>query len=319
MRLWSRPTSLTAAALSLAFATAFLSAAPASSVPADSQSAPAAVSATASDGHRPGPRFGASIYKRPGQSYGDAFRQTEAKYGGHLGAARLFFPGMPPSWSWLRSVGGDTRLVVSFKAPPGQILSGRYDARLRNWFADAPRGYNTRWAYYHEPENDDERGGLDPAAYRRAWDHVAALARQADNPHLRATLILMCWTIKEKSGRDWRDYYPGSDVIDLVAFDCYNGGHVFNGYRPASQMLEHVVQFARQIGKPWAVAELGTARAGGDNGSARASWLRKAAAYAREEGARFVTYFDSGDNSAYRLNDSASTSAWRGVVSSQWN
>ena len=90
------------------------------------------------------------------------------------GLVRMFFPGMPSSWSSIRSQVGDTPLLVSFHVSPQQILSGRYDSQLRTWFAAAPRDHGTRWAYYHEPEDD----GVDASAYRQAWRHINALANR---------------------------------------------------------------------------------------------------------------------------------------------
>ena len=261
------------------------------------------------------PRFGGTVFERSGESYREAFVRTQNTYGGRLGIVRMFFPGLPSSWSSINSQVGDTPLLVSFHASPQQVLVGRYDSQLRAWFADAPRGHATRWAYFHEPEDD----GVSPDVYRQAWRHINALANQAHNERLRATLILMCWTLEQNSGRSWRSYYPGSDVIDLLGFDCYNGGHRADRYRPPSSMFEDVVQVSRETGKPWGIAELGSVRVSGDLlGLGRAAWLRDAASFARSHGARFVSYFDSDVGTDYRLLDEASRLAWRSIVVSQW-
>lgn len=278
---------------------------------------PVTAAATTAQQRRP-VRFGGTVFERSGESYREAFLRVRRTYGGRLGAVRMFFPGLPGAWSTIRSQVGKTPVVVSFKAPPSEIIAGRHDARLRTWFRQAPENRPTRWSYWHEPEDDHERGQLNPAAYRDAWRHIHRLEKQAHNRRLRSTLILMCWTLEKNSGRQWRTYYPGDAAIDVMAYDCYNAGHKANRYRRPADLLHDAARVSRQTGTPWGVAELGSVVVRGDNGAGRGRWLRNTAQFAREHGARFVTYFDSDVGTDYRLHDSHSRGAWRRVVSSQW-
>jgi hypothetical protein len=237
---------------------------------------------------------------------------VQAAYGG-LDAIRLFFRRLPGSW---RSIGervGTTPVVVSFKADPRAVLSGQYDAELRQWFAEAPTDRATYWTYWHEPENDP----VDPTAYRQAWQHVAALADEAANPELRSTLVLMCWTLSPKSGRDWRSWYPGDDTIDVMAFDCYNTGRRHGIYRDPESILAPVAAVAAEVGKPWGIAEFGTPVVPSDGGEqGRAAWLHTFADYVAAHGGVFATYFDSYVGFDYRLHDAISIRAWRDIVTS---
>ncbi len=275
------------------------------------------VASAESSGHGHETHFGASVWPDPGESTREAFRRAEGKYG-RLGAVRVFFPSLPASWSRIDATYGRTRLVVSFKASPGLVLSGSLDRTLRQWFHEAPRHRVTRWSYWHEPEDDIESKAFSSRQYRRAWRHLHELADQAGNPHLRSTLILMCWTLRQSSHREWRSYYAGDKTIDLLSYDCYNEGHHDNRYTPPRRLLRPQMLLSRRLGKPWALAELGSVVVAGDTGRGRARWLRQVARYTRLHHARFVTYFDSDVGVDFRLHDSPSTRAWRGIVTSQW-
>ena len=43
-------------------------------------------------------------------------------------------------------------LVTSFRMPPQEVLAGRYDAGLRDYFRNAPTDPLILWSYIHEPE-----------------------------------------------------------------------------------------------------------------------------------------------------------------------
>jgi hypothetical protein len=233
-------------------------------------------------------------------------------------AVRIFFPGLPHSWRSIRNNVGKTPVVASFQAPPAEILSGRYDHQLTHWFRTAPKDRLTRWNYWHEPEDDIERGSLNAAAYRRAFTHIERLSDRAHNFRLRSTLILMCWTAEKNSGRSVRTYYPGDAVIDVMAWDCYNAGHRANRYRAPRELFRPAYRASRLRSNNFAVAELGSVVVNGDTGARRARWLHTVAHYLRRHGASFCTYFDSNVGVDYRLSDRPSRRAWRGIVHSQW-
>jgi len=269
--------------------------------------------ANAVDGNGTRTRFGVSIWPRPGESYQAAFNRQSNTYG-HLGVVRMYFPGMPSSWAAIEHNVGNSRVLVSFKGSPRDILSGRYDQQLREWFAEAPRERTTRWSYLHEPEDDIEAGRFTAAQYRQAWQHVNALADAAQNKRLRSTLTLMYWTLEQNSGRNWRDYYAGDGVIDVLAFDTYNSGYQNDRYRTPRELLGPASALSKQIDKPWGVAEYGSVVVDGDSGAGRGRWLRESAQFARQNGARFMTYFDSDVGTDYRLHDYPSRVAWRDQV-----
>lgn len=261
--------------------------------------------------------FGTTV-QTSGQSFGTAFNHQNATFGG-LKVYRVFYSGTPTPWPG-RAGYGKRPVVVSFDVAPSTILSGRDDTAIRNWFRTAPRTFPIYYIYYHEPENNIEHGDFSPAAYKAAWQHVRNLQRQSGRMDLKATLNLMCWTAGH-SGRDWHNYYPGGDVIDLVAFDCYNAGRKNSHplYEPAANIFQKAQNLAHAMGKPWAVAELGSPRIPGDSsGNGRAAWLRSVASFLSSHGALFACYFDSrlGNSVDFRLTDGPSQSAWRSAVQS---
>ena len=256
--------------------------------------------------------FGSSLWVGDGSTTAGALARTEGKFG-KLDVIRTYYSGMPKAWPGSAGVSGGP-VSVSFKADPRTVVTGSLDAQLRSWFSTAPTDRTIWWTYYHEPEDDIERGAFTAAQYRAAWQHISALADRAGKPNLRSTLILMCYSLNSYSKRNWKDYYPGDAAIDVLGWDCYNRGVSKGQYYPASQVLGPPVSAARSVGKPWAIGELGSTLIAGDSGAGRAAWLRDVGSFSRQNGAQFVAYFDSTVGDDYRLLDAPSEQAWRGVV-----
>lgn len=261
-----------------------------------------------------GPLCGASFTQElAGESYQQAFARIDTAYGG-LDLARVFYGGLPDAWPGKLNTGGRP-MNVSFKAAPTDVLAGRHDAALRSWFAAAPTAVDTYWTYYHEPEDNIAAGEFTAADYRAAWQRLSTLADAAGNPRLKATLVLMSWTLEAGSGRNWRDYYPGRAALDVLAWDAYNDGWKKDVYWSADQVFGKVVATSRAEGLPFAVAETGSGLIPGDAGAGRAAWARAAVAYLAQAGALYVAWFDldwrNYGGPDYRLRDQAGTAAWR--------
>ena len=254
---------------------------------------------------------GASIAVQGGETFGQALARSDRTFG-KLRMARVFFPGLPPAWHGSRADVADRTVVVSFKASPQEVNSGKYDSRLASWFASIPRDHNVYWSYFHEPEDDVEQGAFTPAAYKAAWRRIAGLADRADNPKLINTVILMCWTLDPKSGRDFDAFYPGDDVVETLGWDCYNWGAKWKRYASPQEIYGRMISKSRELGKPWGVAETGSDLVPGDSGTGRATWIRSMAGYLNGQRPEFVAYYNQvvsqGD---FRLQDSPSIQAWR--------
>ena len=84
-----------------------------------------------------GTLFGSNVWQAPGETHADALRRVDATFG-PVEVVRLFSDGLPPQWSDVSSQVGDRPVVMSFKAPPAEVLSGALDDELAAWFAAAP-------------------------------------------------------------------------------------------------------------------------------------------------------------------------------------
>jgi hypothetical protein len=250
--------------------------------------------------------------EKSGESYQQALTRIDGLYNG-LEVVRIFYPGRPAGWPGKLNV-SRRPIVVSFKFPPAEVAAGKHDAYMRDWFAAAPRDSDVYWTYFHEPEQEIDGGQMTSASYKAAWKRLRSLADQANNDRLTATLILMGWSVNPKSGRNWRDYYPGRDVVQVLGWDIYNPpGQVQKGnYQDPAEIYQRVIATSKAEDLPFGIGETGSYLVSGDSGSRRATWLRAVARHLTDEGALFVAYFDhdwpSGD---FRLRDQASIAAWR--------
>jgi hypothetical protein len=195
------------------------------------------------------------------------------------------------------------------------VIAGKHDAYLANWFATAPKGRDIWWTYWHEPEDDVEDGTFTAQQWRDAYRHIAGLANAASNPRLYNTVILMCWTVNPRSGRAFTDYFPGSDVVEALAWDCYSFPSSTSPYAKPEDIYGRALATTRALGLPFGVAETGSLLVSGDpDGTKRAEWLTSVGHWLEDHDAAFACYFDSVVGGEFRLLDPASQQAWRDVV-----
>lgn len=248
----------------------------------------------------------------PGETYQQALARIDGYYNG-LEMVRIFYTGLPQEWPGKLNINGRP-MVVSFKATPQEVLAGTHDAYLLKWFQNAPTDQEIYWSYYHEPEDNIEDGAFTAAQYRQAWQRVSNLARQVGNSRLHATLILMGWSLEAASGRNWRDYYPGREYLEVFGWDVYNTWRT-GQYKPIPELFAKVISTTAGENLRLAIAETGSPLVGGDDGTRRAAWLREMAAHLTSAGAVFVAYFDldwrDHGGPDYRLREAASQAAWR--------
>jgi hypothetical protein len=241
---------------------------------------------------------------------------------GPMHSVRVFYPGAPAKWPG--NAGNVNRtVIVSFKFRPSQILSGSEDSTMLSWFNNAPRDRDIYWVYYHEPEDDIQSGAFTMADYRAAWTRLAGLAKQANNARLHATLVLMQWTLSKNSGRNWLNYYAGSNVIDALGWDVYNLDFKKGAgdYESPNNLIPPIVAASASVGKPWGIAELGGALLKSDSsGSQRAAWLKNLLTLTAGNHALWTTYFDlDWQNGAYdyRIRDASTKAVWSSFCNGQ--
>ena len=261
--------------------------------------------------------FGASLSTST-QTFTQSLNSIDSSFG-KVGVVRHFSSGLPMSWSGKNAqLLEDRTIVTSFKAPPTEITSGKHDAFFANWFASAPSDQTIYWSYYHEPENNINKGEFTAAQYRAAWAHLATIERQACKPNMHATLILTEWTMQPSSKRDYRTYDAGPEYVKVLAFDPYNGvsDPDRSYYESPQDLLGPIVSKMNADGRPWGLAELGSRLIPGDvNGAQRAVWLQSIADYSIKNNALFVSYFQSyGKGTDYLLLDTKSVGVWSNLV-----
>ena len=264
--------------------------------------------------------FGATVRRMGAETYTQALQNRETEYG-TFGVVRVFFGGNPGSWTseTLRPV---RPVNVSFKADADAVNAGSLDSTYRAWFAAAPTDRPIWWTYYHEPEDNIAGGEFTAAAYRAAWQRIWRISREPGvaKVNVRSALVLMDYTTDVRSGRNWRDYYPGAGYVDVMSWDIYQFNEEDASTTNDESMAQHqqrrpTLAISRGEGKPFAISEMGY-----DAPATRPAWLRQTADWARANNAAFVAYFDTvGTLGDHRLLDAASQAVWRGATTgTQW-
>lgn len=262
--------------------------------------------------------FGMSIAPRDGEGEAGAVARLRSQFGG-MPVARVFDSGMVPRrWqddATLKALGTGSAVVYSFKGNMTALAAGKHDEQIRSFLASRPAGVKVWVALHHEPEDDVERGSFTPAQFRAATAHVAPVIRAAGGI---PTTILMQYTLTQGSGRNWRDYY--TPQIDVMAWDGYNSAvkKTVQGYKAPDKFLAPVLAVAKETGKGFGWAELGSPCVAGDAScTGRAAWLAALSAAIKTSGAQFATYWNRpalSSTADYSLYDAGSVKAWRAAM-----
>ncbi len=250
--------------------------------------------------------FGSSV------SSGDLALKTKAF--GHMPIIRTAYSGLPAANAWTTGPGArnNSAVIVSFAAPPSTVLAGADDAVLTRFFDTAPSGHRIYYAYYSEPEGNVSRHQFTTSLYRRAWLHIAALARKARNRQLTPTLILRASDLSARSGVNWRSYLPDRHVIRTIAWDAFPAG-TLTGHDPQltapATFMGPAIAAAKSAGMQFGFAGFALATAKGQ------AWLKTVANYLKNSGALFGLLTSRAAVPATELTDRPSIKAWHSVVS----
>lgn len=248
-----------------------------------------------------------------------------------LYSCRVFGPGGRGIPGWSTPVLTALRVAkvvpwVSFKDWPGDAPA---IAAVKVWCDTLPPDVSTAiLTYHHEPEGD-----ILPADYRARWVKVAATVRA----HRNASKIKLVpihtlypsrhklfdryspdWTKWTGVWQQWAPTDPaGRYVGDWMGWDCYQE-ITATAYEDPQTFFRVPAGAAYQLGVPLAIPELGAVPIAGDtNGTGRANWIASCLTQLRGMEAVAVNWWQStGTNGLdYRLNDAASSSAWRTGIS----
>ncbi|MBZ5739747.1 hypothetical protein [Nocardioides mangrovi] len=265
--------------------------------------------------HRTATRFGVSLGSNGGGSMKDDLTTEERRFGTRVPVVRTWDDTMPTRtpWSEKKRWYGSRWVVTSIRVTPQDVLSGRYDRDLRQYFRTAPRRTPIFWNYWHEPEDEIRAGQFTERQYVRAWRHVARIAGSFCRDNLYPTLVLMGWTANSAATPTWQQVDPGRRFVSVYAWDPYNGAlGDAREYVAPRHLFSPVVRASKKSHRPFAIAETGSVRVPGDtDGSGRARWLDKVHTYARQHHAVFVTYYQSTRNGDFELRENPEIRVWR--------
>jgi hypothetical protein len=198
----------------------------------------------------------------------------------------------------------------SFQLPPAAVAAGTHDAALRAFIASTPK--NIVLTNHHEPEQEIDAGQFTFAQFRRANARLNMLVDEQnaqDGGTRRVSVILMISTFTGYKGRSAENYWPtvakgDGGHVDVISADVYNAPHATNtpgvpaGYtdgvnwKTTTRLMSPVLTFARGHATPWAVSELGFLE-DVNNAGRKAQALRDAVAYAKANGALWISVWDS--------------------------
>lgn len=227
---------------------------------------------------------------------------------------RTSYSGLPAGNAWTTGPDGINKsaVIVSFAAAPSTVLAGTDDTALSRFFDTAPSGHRIYYAYYSEPETNVSRHQFTTSVYRRAWRHIAALARKSGNHELTPTLILRASDLSAHSGAKWQSYLPGQHIIRTIAWDAYPAG-TLTGHdpqpTPPATFMGPAVAAAKSAGLKFGFAGFALATATG-----RPTWLKTVADYLMSKGALFGVLTSRTAVPATELTDRPSIKAWHAVV-----
>lgn len=247
-------------------------------------------------------RFGTLVQASGGQSLEARLAQLESAIGRSFTDIRIFEQ-WDDTWpdSFARDVAADGhRIILSVKAlrangsriqwadvaaaRPGSALY----ATMQRW-ANAMRDLGTPILFVFDHEPEAVSGGGTQAQYIAAYRNFAGVLESVGATNVENIWIMTANAFKVGS-RDRRQavkWYPGDDVVDVIASDAYNW-YRCRGQTEQWRSLETVITPMRNFGRqhpgiPLLLAEFGSAEDPADGGR-KAQWYRDARALFKQPG-----------------------------------
>jgi plastocyanin len=204
------------------------------------------------------------------------------------------------SWNALRTNGTT--------ATWADIAAGVYDPVISARAADLIAfGGPVIFSFQHEPENDHAAGT--PADFIAAFRHVRSLFEAAGVTNVTYAWTMMAWSFRTGGAAQ---YYPGDDVVDVIASDGYNWYTCPRGndpWRTFTETFSPFHTFGQQHGKRMIIAEWG-GREDPAVAGRKATWIDEASTQIKKwPDIVGVVYYDADKGCARWVDSSASSLA----------
>ncbi len=201
-----------------------------------------------------------------------------------------------PLHRWIRDGGRDLMLSVKPQREDGSIVTWRAVAdaqpgsRVYGEMQDLARGIRNYdrpiiFGFHHEPEQGANTKFGTSEDFRAAFRKIHAVfeAEGVDTVHWAWIMTEWSFEVGDVNAQDRRRaelWYPGDDVVDMIASDTYNWdncrGNTTDPWRSLEDDIAPLMRFAAQHpDKQLILAELGSDE-GGD--TRKADWIREAQA-----------------------------------------
>ena len=204
------------------------------------------------------------------------------------------------------TVGGRVPLISwqPTDLPVTAIAAGDHDDYVRSWargVADAPGLVYIR--PFPEMNGEWVSWNGDPASFRRAWRRVAGIFTAEGASNVRWVFGPNVTDEPRSEANRMEHYYPGHDVVDVLALSGYNWGetrpHI--GWRTFEQIFDRAYARLTAIGPQnvW-LAEVASSEVGGD----KAAWIQDmldSTAFPRLEA---IVWFNENKETDWRLESS---------------
>lgn len=190
--------------------------------------------------------WGSSFGTMTGETHANSYLRVKAAFKKHQ-IVRIYCSAEPV---WPAYIPLETVAQISFKLNARDVLDGKKDEVLTNFFNSLSTSVKIFWTYFHEPEDDIRDGAFTAEEYRLAFDYIINLQKKLNKPNLVPTLCLMGYTLDPVSKRNWKDYLPSK--VELISWDSYYKESMGDS---VGLVFDDIREVMKQIKLPWAVAE----------------------------------------------------------------
>lgn len=192
------------------------------------------------------------------------------------------------------------------------IATGVHDEYIRSWAAGVrDAGVLVYLRPFPEMNGDWVPWNGEPATFRRAWRRMAAIFADAGADNVRWVFSPNVTDSPRTQDNRFELYYPGADVVDVLALDGYNWGTTrpWTTWRAFEDVFQEGYDRITALGEQgvW-LAEMASASEGGD----KAAWVSAMLASTAFPRVEALIWFDEHKEADWRMvADDAVATAFR--------